>query len=305
MHSKMAKRKPTKISKSQKPSAHIKASLTYVAPHAHTGRRLTHKHTSHGLVLIFLIVAGIILFLSLATLEASGVSRNGQINLTAVVPSTPPLKGAVIKTPSKQSNVQQPLTTVTGTCPSGNMTAIYNNGVFTGSTICSSDETFQTVVQLNQGLNTLQAQNYDALNQAGPATDQITIKFEPARLPALPVLNTPADITIDPTIPQSSAPQPSERPCYDEPGSPTGSSSLNLLVSCITRNIFTGELLELPVTLQGGIGPYALSIDWGDATGDQLYSFSQSGSQILSHTYRLPKVKNISLRLADADGATY
>lgn len=296
------KRKNTKNKRSF--PSHLRASLSYVAPHKHTGHRLHARHTSHGALLLLLILVGIILFLSLASLEAAGITRSGQVTVTLTVPGTPPTTGAVINTPAKKSKMKQSIAQVSGTCPSGNVAAVYNNGTFASSTVCTTQNSFQTNVQLKKGVNTLQAQNYDGLNQPGPATEQIEIAFEPDVDSPPAAINTDADITLDPSIPDILAPQPSENPCYNQVD-PEATTELGLIVSCVTRNIFIGEKIELPVTILGGIGPYALLIDWGDDQLSQLYSFPTAGRQSLSHTYLVPRVKNIFLHVADASGQTY
>lgn len=286
--------------------SHVRASLTYVAPHKHTGKRLPHRHTSHGFLFLLLIAAGIILFFSLATLEAAGITKNGQINVTLTVPGAPPTTGAVINTPLDKSKVTKPLIVVSGTCPSGNIVAVYTNGQFAGSTSCLSDNSFQTTIQLRVGVNTLQAQNYDALNQPGPLTDQIEVLFEPddPTTPVPAVVNTADDITLDLSIPDTLAPAPSENPCY-APVDLGATTQLTLVVMCVTRNVFVGEKIVLPVTILGGIGPYALSVDWGEGNSPQLYSLNRAGQHQVSYTYSIPRLKNISLSLADASGQTF
>ncbi|MFY9228027.1 MAG: hypothetical protein WAO28_01730 [Candidatus Microsaccharimonas sp.] len=301
----MTKKRIIRKSKKQSYGSHIRSSLTYVAPHAHTGRRLPHKHTSHGVLLILLIIAGIILFFSLATLEAAGITRNGQLTVNAVVPGLPPTTGAVITSPETKVTVKNLLLEVAGTCPVDTIVAIYNNGTFSSSTNCTSQNIFQVTVQLSTGINTLQAQNYDNLNQAGPATDQIEVNYAPDEPNQPALINTAADIKIDLSIPDSPAPQPTVQPCYEDPQGWNTPSGLGMLIPCITRNIFVGEKLELPVNIAGGVGPYALSVDWGDAEQPQLYSLQSSGWHTVSHVYKVPQIKNISLRLADSKGGSY
>lgn len=282
----------------------MRASLTYVAAHSHTGHKIHHRQTSHGFLLVMLILTGFVLFLSLGTLNSYGMTKSGTVNVTLTVPGAAPSVGAVITTPTKKSTMKKSLTTVTGTCPSGNIATVYNNGSFASSTTCTPQDTFSTNVQLLKGTNVIQAQNYDALNQPGPVTEQVEIAFEPDEEPAPSEVNTAADITIDPSISFPPAPQPSLNPCYD-PQPPEGQTQLWLTVPCITRNIFVGEKLDLPVYITGGIGPYALSVNWGDADTSELFSFQTSGRHIVSHTYTIPKAKSISLHLADSKGESF
>lgn len=285
--------------------AHLKASLTYVAPHTHTGRRLATRHTSHGFLLILLITVGVMLFISLASYNASGMSRSGQVNVSLTVPGSPPSIGASILTPAKKTKMKKSLATVTGICPSGTIAAVYNNGLFASSTACTAQDTFQTTIQLQRGANIVQAQNYDALNQPGPATETVEIALEPEEDPIPASVNTGSDITPVPSLPTSPAPTPpTENPCYD-PAPPSNTDFLWLTTPCITRNVFVGEKLELPVTITGGLAPYALSVDWGDSDTPELYSLKSSGRHILSHTYLIPKVKELRLNLIDSNGETF
>ncbi len=306
----MPVKRNTRKSKKQTVISHVKSSIIYVAPHKHTGHRLAHRHTSHGFLFLFLVLGGILLFLSLATLKASGITQNGDVTVTAVVPGDPPTVGAVISSPADQTSFKNSLITVNGTCPYGTIVSIYNNGSPSGSTSCTSQDIFSIVIQLSLGVNTLQAQNYDDLNQAGPVTGQINVEYAPSATvtpTTLPpaVENDPSDITIDTTIPNNTAPQPAESPCYLPINEVLDTDVLGMSVNCVTRHVFVGEKILVPVSLWGGIGPYALSVDWGDTTKPELFSFPEKGRHILSHTYLLPQAKNISLHVADSKGQSY
>ncbi len=295
MTAKVTRRKSLPKSKKIAVSTHVKASLRYVAPHKHTGKRLAHKQTSHGVLLIILILAGIILLLNLATLRASGLSGNVDVSLT--VPAPPPTTGVHITSPTDGSRVTTSLVTVSGTCPTGNLVAIYRNGVSAGSTICTDQSTFSLPVQLQPGLNVLQAQNYDALNQPGPSTSQISVTY------IAPLSNNAATPAAD-QLP-SPVPQPSASPCYLNNQQVPQGHALILLVPCITRSVYVGENLSLPVTITGGIKPYALYVDWGDTTTTELFSFASDGRQFLAHTFATSGIKTIQLRLADSTGNSY
>lgn len=284
-------------------SAHIKQSLLFVAPHKHTGHHLHPRHSSHGLLLLLLIITGFILFFSLASLEAAGITKNGQVNVNLIVPGSAPTIGAVITSPSDKSKVKKPLVAVSGTCPSGNLVALYNNGTFAGSSACSAESTFEITIQLRLGSNVVQAQNYDALNQPGPATAQINIVYEEESTSKTLQVNTSDDITVDESIPARDAPQPRENPCYN-PLPPAATSWVNVTVSCVIRNIFIGETLDLPITITGGIAPYAASLDWGEGDSPQLYILNQDGRHVLSHTFSTPQIKQLSVQVTDARGDT-
>lgn len=297
-------RKTTKNKKSLK--AHIRSSLTYVAEHKHTGKRLRHQHTSHGVLLILLIATGVMLFMNLGALSAAGLTSSGTVDVSLTVPGPAPTQGAEITNIPDQSTVTEALLALSGTCPADTIVAIYNNGFSVGSTTCAIGGTFELTIQLQQGTNTLQAQNYDNLNQPGPATSQKTVLYQPPQQPEPneePEVNTPETITPTPSIPVEPAPQPTEEPCQDLTAPKT--SKLTLTVPCITRNIFIGERFELPVWISGGLNPYALSIDWGDSTDAEVFVLQDAGRHVLSHTYRTPQIRQLGLKIVDSEGASY
>jgi hypothetical protein len=283
--------------------AHIKQSLLFVAPHKHTGRHLHPRHSSHGLLLLLLLVTGFILFFSLASLEAAGITKNGQVNINFTVPGAAPTTGAVITSPDDQSRVTKQLLEVSGTCPSGTLVAVYNNAIFAGSTACGTESTFGIIIQMRLGINTIQAQNYDALNQPGPVTPQIHVAYEELSPAKTPQINTDDDITVDESIPTPTAPQPSQNPCYN-PLPPAATSWVNVTVSCVIRNIFIGEKLDLPITITGGVAPYAASIDWGEGDSQQLFILSKDGRHVLSHVFSSSQVRQLSVQVTDAKGET-
>lgn len=302
----MTKKQKTKSNHSKRRQSygtHIRESLFYIAPHKHTGRHLHRRHSSHGLLFLLLIITGIFMFLSLSTLEAAGITTNGQVNVNLIVPGSAPSTGAVITAPANKSSVTKSLLEVSGTCPSGTVVALYTNGHFTASSVCSAESTFSVTTQLTPGSNVLQAQNYDALNQPGPSTNQVQVLFDVETPPSLQQVNQAEDITIDETIPTQTAAQPNENPCYN-PLPPSATSWLNITTSCITRNIFVGEKLDLPITITGGLAPYAVSLDWGEEDSHQLYSLAMNGRHVLSHVFLTPRVKNLTIQATDARGET-
>jgi hypothetical protein len=292
------------VKASKRPLApHVRASLLHVAPHKATGKRLAHHHTSHGALLVILVLAGIILFVGIATIRANATSGSNQVHITAQVNGKAPTRGALITSPNTKTQTNSSQLQVTGTCPSGNLVAVYSQGTSVGSTVCQ-DEGFNLPVQLISGVNVIQAQNYDSLNQAGPTSDQIEVKYVPPVVtPTTPVIPV---LTVDPTITAPPAPQPTANPCYQASSDQTPlPGGLSLAVNCVTRSVFVGETISLPITITGGIGPYALTIDWGDESAPDLKSFPSAGNYTVDHTYQAPNIKQLSFRLADTNGASF
>ena len=70
------------------------------------------------------------------------------------------------------------------------------------------------------------------------------------------------------------------------------------------NSVYVGEEFQLPITIVGGKSPYALSVDWNDETID-LKSLNETGKQTLTHTYKTPGLKQVTLRVTDNSGATF
>ncbi len=62
------------------------------------------------------------------------------------------------------------------------------------------------------------------------------------------------------------------------------------------------EELVWPIILSGGIGPYAISVDWGDGTPPDLISQQFPGTINIKHVYDSPGVYNIVIKATDKDG---
>lgn len=306
------KKKPTKVTKGLL-AYHIAASLVSIAPHPHTGRSLHRRHTSHGVLFLALILTGVLLFNNIGALRAYGLQSSGATTVTVNVAGNPPTVGATITFPTNNTTTKSPQVEVQGSCPAGLLVATYNNGVFAGSSICTNNDTYSTVIQLVVGVNILQSQDYDGLNQPGPATSQITITREqdPVPLvttadPEVPLIATePADITPDPTpAVVTPAPQPDINPCFDtsktdalNPENPT------IIANCIKRSVFTGDTITIPIRIAGGTAPYALSIDWGDGI-TELKTVLDSEYHNYEHTYKTAGIIGVSLKTTDAKGIT-
>lgn len=302
---------------------HIVQSLLTVAPHQHTGKRLKHS-TSHGAIFGLLIVTGVLLFSNLGMLTAYGVTQSGAVHVSVNVQGHAPTVGATINFPQSNSTTGYALVAANGSCPNDTLVVIYNNGLFAGSTICSVDQ-FSLVIQLTKGLNVMQAQNYDGLNQAGPTTAQIAVLYNAPKTEtpddnsgateqATPdqTANTSIATTIDEVIPQKAAivesvptvPQPDQNNCFDADAKTTlSSSAMHIAVGCMQRNVFAGELINLPLHIDGGLAPFALAVNWGD-TKEDLVTVLNSTKRILAHTYTVGGFHYITLKATDSQGTS-
>jgi hypothetical protein len=284
---------------------HIAKSLTALSSHSVTGKVVHPRHTSHGVLIGILLVAGIALFSNLGMFRAYtyALTSAGSVSIGLTVNGQPPIAGAYITIPTNNSVVSSSVLDVRGTCPSTVLVAIYDNGAFVGSAVCDSNGAYVIPISLEPGTNILQAQDYDGLNQPGPTTAQITVTY--------PVVITTgstgqAVITVIPVeqvpIVSHPAPQPSVNPCYDAASTDAiKRTDLALQVSCIIRNVFAGQSVAVPITIVNGVPPYALTVEWGDSITD-LRSFAQAGRSIWLHTYQTSGFHTLKMQVSDALG---
>lgn len=284
---------------------HIGLSLVSTAPARHTGKKAAHKHTSHGFLLSALILTGALLFSNLGVLHAYAATSAGSVTVSANVSGEPPTIGAEITFPATNTITVNKYVEVKGTCPEQTLVAIYRNGDFAGSAICSSG-VFTITTQLIAGTNVLQAQNYDGLNQPGPTTPQIIITYNEQTTPATDTATNSTQTPPNPTpvTPIPVAPQPSENPCFNLKTQASRQTHGPLIqVGCVHRNIYVGETLGLPISLIGGIAPYALAANWGDTKQD-LVAVTNNEPRTLSHTYNTSGYYQIVLTATDSNGLT-
>lgn len=72
------------------------------------------------------------------------------------------------------------------------------------------------------------------------------------------------------------------------------------------RTYLVGQRVEFSITINGGVPPYALSVDWGDGH-NSTYVFKAAGTFTIGHTYgwiNAPRaVKIVKLQVVDSAGA--
>ncbi len=313
---KKQKKNSTKITKGLL-AYHIAASLVSIAHHPHTGRSIHHRHTSHGILILALILTGVLLFSNLGTIRAYGLTSSGSNTITVNIAGAAPTVGSDITYPADNTTTKSPQVQVVGTCEPSLLVATYNNGTFAGSTMCTGTGDYAVTIQLQVGLNILQSQDYDGLNQPGPVTSQVHITREEDPVPVTPtspttpsdpnvpvVATTPADVEPNPTPSVATAPQPAENPCFDssktsllDPNHPT------IIANCINRSIATGEKITLPIRITGGSAPFALSINWGDSL-TELKSVADMEYHNYEHIYQTAGIIDVTLKTTDSKGAT-
>ncbi len=245
-----------------------------LAHHQHSGRLRPHEHTSYLPLAFLLLLVGATLLRFTFPVNADTPYTGpgyGSIGLTGTVPEPPPNVAATITTPKDQQRFTATPITVAGTCPSGDLVEIFKNDIFAGSTPCSSGN-FSLEIDLLFGQNSLTAQVYDILNQAGPVSKAVTVYYDTA----LPIAAAPSSLNF-------------------------AGSQLILNSDAAYRGVSPGQPLNVPITVLGGTPPFAVNVEWGD-TNNQLISQSSNSTFNATHTYQKPGTYKITIQATDSKG---
>lgn len=208
------------------------------------------------------------LFIACTGLIASPVyaaEESGSIGIEGQISSPPPSTGATISVPSNGASFTDLPITVQGLCPDGLLVKLFKNNVFTGSAQCTNGS-YAIIIDLFSGQNELIARVFDDLDQPGPDSNIVVVD-------------------------------------YNDPRQGT-QTRVSLTSNFAKRGANPGQTLNWPIILSGGTGPYAISIDWGDGSPEELLSQSFAGTFDINHIYENPGVYNIVIKAVDANGGT-
>ena len=217
-------------------------------------------------------------FLSLTTLSATvvmlscllfapttlAISSGSAVGVQGTIPSPPPSTGATISTPTSGAVFTTTPITVSGLCPNGLLVKVFANNVFVGSTVCSNGS-YVVQIGLFSGRNDIVVRVYDALDQAGPDSNTVSVTFNDSQLAQY-------------------------------------GSHVSLSSAYAQRGAAPGTELVWPVILSGGTGPYAISTDWGDGSSTDLLSIANAQTVDLKHTYRVAGIYKIIVKATDKNG---
>lgn len=195
--------------------------------------------------------------------KLSAAQEGGSVGLEGRISADPPKNGATISLPRDGAVINGYTTTVSGICPKGLLVKVFKNNVFAGSVQCTNGS-FSIQIDLFSGRNEIVVRVYDDLDQAGPDSNMI-------------VVNVPAGVV----------------------GSP---NRISLTSSFAKRGANPGQTLTWPITLSGGEGPYAITVDWGDGKTSDIISQAFAGTFNISHIYDSPGIYNVVIRATDKSG---
>lgn len=219
------------------------------------------------LIVASIVIGGILLVPSALVSAAITPPPAGSdsIGLEGTISTAPPKQGATISSPGNGANFTTTPITVNGLCPTGLLVKLFSNNVFVGSVNCANGS-YTIQIGLFSGQNELVARVYDALDQAGPDSNIVTVKYTDTNFLQF-------------------------------------GTSLSLSSIYARRGANPGEELQWPIILSGGTGPYALSIDWGDGSPPDLQSQPFPGNITIKHTYKAAGIYKIIIKATDKNGA--
>jgi len=245
-----------------------------VLSYHHSGRLRPHQHTSYGLLAALVVMVGLILatFTVTSFASASPGPQAGSVSLTGIMPEKAPVTAATITTPSNGQSFSVTPVTVSGTCPVDTLVEIFKNNIFAGSTPCNANSTYTIQIDLLYGQNTLTATDYDVLNQAGPVSNAVGVDYTAQAPPTSSILN------------------------FNLSG-----DQLILETNAVYRGVSPNQQLNVPISILGGVGPFALNVEWGDNTNQVLPS-SNNTTVNATHIYKKPGTYKITIQGSDSQG---
>lgn len=189
--------------------------------------------------------------------------QSGTLGMEATVPGNAPTQAATIAVPSSGQTFTAIPIAVSGLCKSGLLVKIFANNIFVGSATCVSGS-YSLRVDLFNGRNDLVARVYDALDQAGPDSNVVSVTFDDTQFLKF-------------------------------------GTHVNVTSSYARRGANPGSVLSWPITISGGQAPYAISVDWGDGNGSDLKTAAFAGAVTLEHTYTQAGVYIIVVKVTDSN----
>lgn len=190
-------------------------------------------------------------------------TESGSIGLQGKINSAPPASAPSITLPRDGTVITQQPVTVSGLCQTGLLVKVYKNNVFAGAAQCINGS-YSIQIDVFSGRNDLVARQYDDLDQSSPDSNIVIV-----------------------TLPFSSVSAPNR---------------VSLTSAFAKRGANPGQLLAWPITITGGNGPYAITVDWGDGKTPDIISQAFPGTFNITHIYDNSGVYNVIIRGTDKDG---
>jgi hypothetical protein len=192
------------------------------------------------------------------------------VSLTGTMPGKAPTIAATINTPLNNKHFSTTPINVSGTCPKNTLVELFKNNIFAGSVPCSEAGIYSIDIDLLYGKNVLLARVYDSLNQPGPDSNKLTVYYDALPAQAGPI--TSLDF---------------------------GDAQLLINTDAVFRGSFPGQEMKVPISILGGTPPYAVNIQWGDAT-NKMVPRNNNVSFTTGHVYNKAGQYQASIQASDS-----
>ncbi len=209
------------------------------------------------------VIALALVAVAIGAQPARAAQEQGSVGIEGKISAPPPTTPATISVPRSGQVFTSLPVTVSGLCTGDLLVKLFKNNVFAGSAQCKNGS-YSMIIDLFDGQNDLVARVYDALDQAGPDSNTVTVTY-----------NT------------------------DTPGF---KNRVSLTTTIAKKGANPGQKLTWPITISDGEGPYAISVDWGDGKTPDLISRPFPGTFDIEHVYDNPGVYNIIIKATDKNG---
>jgi hypothetical protein len=224
---------------------------------------------SKYLIQIFLPVALIfvsLLFMSSVVKAQATQSQDGGVGLEGKISSPPPTSAPSISTPTNGQVFTTLPVTVRGVCSGDLLVKLFKNNVFSGSAVCQSGS-YSIQIDLFSARNDLVARHYDALDQAGPDSNTVGVIFN----------DSTSRIDI--------------------------AARVSMTSNYARKGANPNQLLSWPIIISGGTPPYAVVVDWGDGTTNDLYTITVPGEFSVKHKFDSSGSYRALIKASDKNGS--
>jgi hypothetical protein len=276
--------------------------------HAHTGKVLSHHHTSYRAIALILLLAGFVIAGTQWCAEQA--VKADSLYVTATVPATLATQPSFINNLNDGDTTTSAFISVSGTCevatPSLSV-VIFDNSNFASSTPCRNDGTFVTQITLSPGLNEILAKTINVTNGYGPDSTPVLVTYNPPNPPATPNPASPSSSSsTSPTLIKVGSKV--IQPIVATPASAgLGAAATSPTVMRFDSPIVTfGPLKKARVacSINQGKPPYKVRVDWGDGTST-TFDVKDSSTQYFDHHYDEQSNYLISVKVIDSEKKAY
>ena len=235
-----------------------------------------------GGVLLVVLVLGAV-FLPAHTLA-------GSYDVSASIAFPLPTQAATLNHSSPGNKVQNAALRLSGSCqllyPISVVSVWSDNGML-GSTLCGGS-TFNLMVSLNPGNNTIRSRTANLSNIYGPDSELVSIYYDASK---------PVPAPAEPQKPAEGLSR-QETVAFNQ----GAAADLNMETSAPFYTLSAENEVQIAVTVGGGQAPYTLELNWGDGSTDTR-TLEAAGTYTFAHRYIESNSYNVITKFKDVKGA--